>query len=244
MPDFLSDNHIELVIFDCDGVLIDSEIISANILVEQINRLGLNVNFQYVQENFLGRSFPRVVGLIRDQFGMELPADFEDNYRSELLRIFETRLVAMPGVEDVISNISVAHCVATSSSPKRVRRSLELVDLAARFEGRVFTASQVAKGKPAPDLFLHAARHMGIAPSRCLVIEDSLSGLDAALAAGMSVWHFSGGSHLAGAGISLPERFSSLVTFDNWRDFFEMAPELKRKHTGHGLQIRQREKPT
>lgn len=233
------DTTINLVIFDCDGVLIDSEIISATILVEQINGLGLNVDFQYVQENFLGRSFPRVVRLIREQFGVQLPADFEDNYRSELLRIFETDLVAMPGIMQAIDGLAVAHCVATSSSPKRVKRSLELVGLIDRFENRMFTASQVANGKPAPDLFLHAAANMGVEPTNCLVVEDSISGLDAAHAAGMMVWHFTGGSHLAGANRSVPERFSDLVTFDKWSDFLDMAPELKRKHAGHGHDSRQ-----
>ncbi len=232
------DTTIELVIFDCDGVLIDSEIISANILVEQINRLGLDVDFRYVQQNFLGRSFPRVVRLIREQFGLQLPADFEDNYRSELLRNFETGLVVMPGVEQVIDTLAVAYCVATSSSPKRVRRSLELVGLLDRFRDRMFTASQVANGKPAPDLFLHAAAQMAVEPSKCLVVEDSFSGLDAARAAGMTVWHFTGGSHIADAQDAAPERFSDLVTFDKWTDFLDMAPQLTRKHKGHGEESR------
>ncbi|MCR9137860.1 MAG: HAD family hydrolase [Alphaproteobacteria bacterium] len=234
-----SEETLELVIFDCDGVLIDSEIISATILVEQINALGLNVDFQYVQQNFLGRSFPRVVNLIREQFGVHLPPDFEDNYRSELLRNFETGLVAMPGIEPAIEGLAVAHCVATSSSPKRVRRSLELAGLIDHFQNRVFTASQVANGKPAPDLFLHAAEQMGVAPANCLVVEDSISGLDAAHAAGMTVWHFTGGSHLAGMAGDIPDRFSGLVTFDNWSDFLDMAPELKRKRTGNGHKSRQ-----
>lgn len=229
---------IELVIFDCDGVLIDSEIISATILVKQINGLGLNVDFQYVQQNFLGRSFPRVVSLIREQFGVQLPGDFEDNYRSELLRIFETDLVAMPGIEKAMDGLAVAHCVATSSSPKRVKRSLELVGLFDRFCGSVFTASLVANGKPAPDLFLHAASQMGVEPSKCLVVEDSFSGLDAARAAGMTVWHFTGGSHLAGALNNVPERFSDIITFDKWSEFLDMAPELKGRHAGHGHQSR------
>ncbi len=226
--------NIELVIFDCDGVLIDSEIISANILVEQINRLGVEIDFRYVQRNFLGRSFPRVVELIRQQFGVTLPADFEVTYRSELLRAFEDGLRLMPGVKDVLDTIGIAHCVATSSSPKRARRSLELVALLQRFEGRLFTASQVANGKPAPDLFLYAASRMGFEPHHCLVVEDSVSGLDAALAAGMSVWHFAGGSHLSGIADPLPSRHAQVVAFDKWPDFFEMAPQLKRNDGVYG----------
>ena len=230
----LPDDDIGLVILDCDGVLIDSEIISATILVEQIRRLGVAIDFRYVQRHFLGRSFPRVVDLIRRQFGIELPPDFETAYRSELLRAFETDLILMPGVQTVLDALAVDHCVATSSSPMRARRSLELVSLLDRFGDRLFTASQVADGKPAPDLFLHAAERMGHAPQRCLVVEDSVPGIDAALAAGMSVVCFTGGSHLSGIDHPLPQRLAEIATFDSWHDFFDMAPQLKRVRQGHG----------
>ena len=103
-----------------------------------------------------------------------------------------------------------------------------------RFQDRLFTASQVANGKPAPDLFLHAAARMGFEPQNCLVVEDSISGLDAALAAGMSVLHFAGGSHLSGIAEPLPPRHAQVVAFDKWSDFFEMAPQLKRDGNVHG----------
>lgn len=225
---------IELVIFDCDGVLIDSEIISATILVEQIRKLGVAIDFQYVQRHFLGRSFPKVVDLIRLRFGVELPTDFETTYRAELLKAFETDLSLMPGVLAVLDELAVDYCVATSSSPPRVRRSLELVSLFHRFQDRLFTASEVANGKPAPDLFLHAAARMRYEPHQCLVVEDSVPGIDAACAAGMQVVCFTGGSHLSGVDTPLPHRLAGIAAFDHWDEFFDMMPQLKQTRRSHG----------
>ena len=221
--------EIELVVFDCDGVLVDSEIISAKVLIKQLETVGIQVDFDYVQQHFLGRSFPWVVSEVGNRFDITLPPDFENQHRCTLLTAFETELRSMDGVEGVLSDLRVRACVATSSSPIRVQRSLELAGLAERFAGRVFSASDVAKGKPAPDLFLHAARSMGVEPRRCLVIEDSLSGLEAAVAADMPVWRFMGGSHLKSAPQRTPDELARIPVFDRWSDFFELAPELRRE---------------
>lgn len=187
----------DLVIFDCDGVLIDSEVISARTLVELAAEAGIVFDAAYVAARFLGRSFPTVARAIAETWGRPLPPGFEAEYRARLLRRFEGELRPTPGAADALRRCAVPSCVATSSSPERARRSLEAAGLAA-LVGRVFTASEVARGKPAPDLFLHAARRMGADPARCLVIEDSAPGLRAARAAGMDVAFFAGGSHLAG----------------------------------------------
>lgn len=139
-------SKVELVIFDCDGVLIDSEVISGNILIEQLGAVGIDVDFDYVQQHFLGRSFPWVVSEIGTRFGIALPPEFEDRYRQDLLAAFESGLRTVDGVEDVLRSLAVDACVATSSSPRRVERSLELVGLAGRFGGNVFTASEVDYG--------------------------------------------------------------------------------------------------
>lgn len=217
----------ELVIFDCDGVLIDSESISAQMLIQTLKNFGVTVDLGYVSENFLGRSYPTVLKQIRAEFDIVLPKDFEDEYRTKLLESFEKNLEIMPGISDVIDRLSVNFCVATSSSPTRVAKSLELVGLLTRCEGRIFTASLVANGKPAPDLFLLAAKNMGVSPVNCLVIEDSLNGIRAGLAAGMKVWRFTGGSH-----ISEVDRRSSVsneadFAFERFGEFFEFAPKLK-----------------
>ncbi|WP_283176092.1 HAD family hydrolase [Gemmobacter sp. 24YEA27] len=185
----------ELLILDCDGVLIDSEIISAQMLVAELAQLGVEIDLAYVARHFLGRSYPTVMATIRADFGLDLPPEFETGYREALLAAFGRDLRIMPGVAAMLDLLAVPVCVATSSSPRRVETSLRLVGLWDRLGAVTFTASEVAQGKPAPDLFLHAAARMGVAPAACLVIEDSLTGLRAANAAGMEVWRFTGGSY-------------------------------------------------
>lgn len=212
----------ELIIFDCDGVLIDSEVISARVLIQALASVGVHVDFAHVQTNFLGRSWAKVAAEIRASHGYLPGLDFEEKYRSDLLARFETDLKPTPGIEAVLAILSTRSCVATSSSPKRALRSLELSGLLPFFGDRVFTASEVKNGKPAPDLFLHAARQMNADPATCLVIEDSLPGVEAAKAAGMQVLRFTGGSHLAGLGEEALTLGGQIRCFDNWARFFEI----------------------
>lgn len=216
----------DLIIFDCDGVLIDSEIISARMLVRELAALGVPIDLDYVAQHFLGRSYPTVMKLIRADFGVNLPLDFEEHYRRKLLAEFELSLTIMPGVAAVLEALPVAWCVATSSSPGRAARSLQITGLDRLIGGRLFTAADVAHGKPAPDLFLHAAAQSGAAPNRCLVIEDSLNGIRAARAAGMTVWRFTGGSHLQDRTLLEPADAQSHRQFASFANFFQMAPEL------------------
>ena len=194
----------DLVIFDCDGVLIDSEVISARQLIAELAGYGVDMDMAFVSRHFLGRSYPVVLKEVRERWGVALPDRFETDYRARLLAAFERDLKPMPGIFDTLAALRRPYCLATSSSPERMRRSLELTGLAAHFAGRSFTASEVARGKPAPDLFLHAASRMGVDPARCAVIEDSLNGIRAGLAAGMTVWRYTGGSHLTGLDLSPP----------------------------------------
>jgi HAD superfamily hydrolase (TIGR01509 family) len=218
----------ELIIFDCDGVLIDSEDISARMLVAALAERGVKIDLAYVSRHFLGRSYPTVMATIRRDFGLDLPPAFEEEYRERLLDGFRRELRVMPHVTDVLAALGPAYCVATSSSPRRAEISLTLTGLWPRVRGRLFTASQVARGKPAPDLFLHAAACMGADPARCLVIEDSLTGIAAGLAAGMAVWRFTGGSHMAGAAEPEPPEATPHMRFASFADFFHLAPELQR----------------
>lgn len=219
----------DLVIFDCDGVLIDSEIISARMLVAELSRLGLDIDLAYVERNFLGRSYPVVMETIRREFGLDLPLDFEAQYREALLAAFQTELKIVPHVRDVLTRIGVPFCVATSSSPRRVEMSMALVGLAPLVADRVFTSTLVARGKPAPDLFLYAAEKMGARPDRTLVIEDSLTGIRAGLAAGMTVWRFVGGSHLGPATAEEPEDARPHRRLASFAEFFQIAPSLSRR---------------
>jgi HAD superfamily hydrolase (TIGR01509 family) len=218
---------IELVIFDCDGVLIDSEIISAQMLVDELAQLGVQIDLAYVARHFLGRSYPTVMATIRKDFGLDLPPVFEDQYRSRLMAAFEEGLRIMPHVAWVLDNLALPYCVATSSSPMRAKRSLEMVGLGRLAGERLFTSTMVAQGKPAPDLFLLCADRFSVAPARCLVIEDSLNGVRAALAAGMPVWRFIGGAHLAGCALDEPENARPDRHFDSFAQFFEIDPQVK-----------------
>lgn len=219
--------HFDLVILDCDGVLIDSEIISLSMLIAELAARGVHVDLDYVSRNFLGRSYPTVMRQIRDQFGLDLPSEFETQYRDRLLAAFQTDIKVMPGVRAALDGLALPRCVATSSSPKRAEMSLGLTGLGDLVGPRLFTASMVDRGKPAPDLFLHAAAACGADPARCLVIEDSLTGIRAGLAAGMTVWRFTGGSHMAGRALTQPEDATPHLVFNDFNTFLDLHPDFK-----------------
>lgn len=216
-------NDIGLVIFDCDGVLIDSEVISAAMLIRELADHGVAIDADYVVRHFLGRSYPTVLSTIRRDFEINLPPEFEAQYRARLLAAFESDLKVVPGVADLLAAMDLPWCVATSSSQTRAERSLRIAGLDALVGNRLFTAGMVANGKPAPDLFLLAARTMGVAPDRCLVIEDSLNGIRAARAAGMRVWRFTGGTHLLGRDLTAPEDARADRNFASFSEFWESA---------------------
>ena len=221
--------NMKLVILDCDGVLIDSEVISAQMLIEQLACRGVEVDLAYVARHFLGRSYPTVMQIIRTDFQLDLSADFEEEYRNRLLAAFEGRLAIMPGVEEFLENLALPVAVATSSSPRRVEMSLRRVGLWDRLGPVTYTASLVAHGKPAPDLFLHVAKAMQTAPEDCIVVEDSLPGLQAGLAAGMQVWHFVGGSHMKPAFPEVPRDLTPHHRFGSFAEVFHSFPTLRKQ---------------
>lgn len=220
---------VQMVIFDCDGVLADSEVISARVLAEQLRPYGLDLDEEFIFRNFVGQSFPKVADKIRARFRLDVPPEFEAAYRANLVDAFARGLTRTPGLGAVLDDLGCRKCVATSSSPPRVARTLRITGLEGYFGGNVFTASEVANGKPAPDLFLHAAEKMGISPENCLVIEDSMAGILAARAAGMEVWRYIGGAHMRGFSTADLATPAGVPAFDNWTEFYQMAPQLKRK---------------
>ncbi|MFO1121905.1 MAG: HAD family hydrolase [Hyphomicrobiales bacterium] len=195
---------IAAVIFDCDGVLVDSEMLSAGVLMGMMAEIGLPITPEVFRGDFLGRSFAAAAQRAELRFGRPLPPDFQMRYRARLLARMKEDLRPMQGVRELLARMRASYCLATSSSPERLALSLSVTGLAPYFANRAYTASEVRNGKPAPDLFLHAAEQLGVAAERCLVIEDSEMGVRAAHAAGMRVWHFAGGAHIA-AGYRLPE---------------------------------------
>ena len=193
-----------LVIFDCDGVLVDSEMLSAGVLMGMMEEAGLPITAEIFRSDFLGRSFAAAAARAELRFGRALPHDFQMRYRERLLWKMKGELDAMDGVMDVLDALKAPFCLATGSSPQRLALSLKVTGLDRYFTGKCFTASEVRHGKPAPDLFVHAAKRMEANAADCLVIEDSEMGVRAAIAAGMMVWQFTGGAHVK-AGYRLPE---------------------------------------
>ncbi|QQO12760.1 HAD family hydrolase [Bradyrhizobium diazoefficiens] len=187
----------DLIIFDCDGVLVDSELLSCRCLSEVLADFGFELDVEQALELFLGRSTAAIGEYYRGR-GQILPDDFLSRLKSRVLETFAGGLQPIAGVGAVLSDLKTPGCVASSSDLDRVALSLEVTGLAPHFETRIYTAQMVRHGKPAPDLFLHAAEQMGAAPARTLVIEDSVSGVQAGKAAGMTVWGFVGGSHYRG----------------------------------------------
>lgn len=187
-----------LVIFDCDGVLVDSEPISLSVLLDIISEAGLDLDPDAAHDRFLGRSLASVVQLLRDEFGVNLGATALEDMRHRLYEKFRKDLEPIGGIAEVVRRLPMRYCVASSSQIERIELSLDVTGLLPLFKGRIFSASMVKAGKPAPDLFLHAARAVGVEPSRCVVIEDSPAGILAAKAAGMKVFAFTGGGHAVG----------------------------------------------
>jgi HAD superfamily hydrolase (TIGR01509 family) len=184
---------LDLVIFDCDGVLVDSERISVRLDVVVLGRLGWTLTEDEIVERFVGRSHEYMVGEIEAAIGRRLPDGWEDELHSLYREAFEAELAPVDGVVDALDRIAAPTCVASSSTHQRLRHTLGLTGLLERFEGRIFSAMDVPNGKPAPDLFLHAAATLGADPARCAVVEDSRFGVEAARAAGMRVFGYAGG---------------------------------------------------
>jgi FGGY-family pentulose kinase/HAD superfamily hydrolase (TIGR01509 family) len=193
---------IQLVIFDCDGVLVDSEPVAMRVLLAVIGAAGATIEADDAYRQFLGRSLESITAALEQSHGLTLGDAALAAMRRDLFDRYREELRPTPWIAETLDALNVPFCVASSSGIERIRFSLEVTGLLQRFEGRLFSASMVSRGKPAPDLFLHAARTMGVPPDACLVIEDSPTGVRAAQAAGMRVFAFMGGSHIEPAGLA------------------------------------------
>ena len=184
----------DLIIFDCDGVLVDSEVLSCRCLSKVLAVHGIDLGVDQALDLFLGRSVTAVLEHY-EALGHSIPEQFSTELRAGVRAAFLSSLCPIEGVSSVLEGLQIPHCVASSSDVDRVSFSLSLTGLAPHFDGQLFTSQMVERGKPAPDLFLYAAERMQADPRRTLVIEDSISGVEAGKAAGMTVWGFVGGSH-------------------------------------------------
>jgi HAD superfamily hydrolase (TIGR01509 family) len=185
-------NHLELVIFDCDGVLVDSEPISIRVDADVLAEVGLHLSQQEIIDRFVGRSPAVMREAIERHHGGPLPRDWLERSRARYAEAFARELAPIDGIEEALDGIGVATCVASSSEPDELAYKLKLTGLYERFAGRIFSAVEVRHGKPAPDLFLHAAEQMGASPNACAVVEDSQYGVQAARAAGMCAFGYTG----------------------------------------------------
>lgn len=186
---------MDLVIFDCDGVLVNSEIHSNALLAEMMTELGHPMTTREALEKFAGRSLTDVLALAEGVLGRKVPEELGQAYGRRLLDRLHRELKPVAGVKAAVAALPHRRCVASSSSFERIRLSLDVTGLAPLFDGHIFSATQVARGKPAPDLHLFAARTMGVAPDRCVVVENSPFGVTAAIAAGMTAIGFTGAGH-------------------------------------------------
>lgn len=221
-----------LVIFDCDGVLVDSEPISIAVLTEVIRDAGIEIPQDQAYQRFLGRSMGAIVADLEAEDGLAMTRVHLAEIRERLYARFRRELRPIAGVRAMLAGIDRAFCVASSSQPERLRLSLEVTGLLETFEPHIYSSSEVRAGKPAPDLFLHAARSMEVAPKACVVVEDSPAGIIAAKSAGMRVLAFTGGSHVEPSGLrDVIEGLKPDAMFDDMRRLPELLGQLDGRET-------------
>lgn len=187
-----------LVIFDCDGVLVDSEMIASRVLAKELTTRGMAISPADCRRSFTGMSIASVIAAVEKELGQTLEPDFEELLLKHDRAAFETELQAVAGIKTALENIPVPVCVASSGSPEKITNSLRVTALADKFGQNLFSASMVVNGKPAPDLFELAAERMHVAPDETVVIEDAQAGVIAAGLAHMRVFGFCGASHAIG----------------------------------------------
>jgi len=209
-----------LVIFDCDGVLIDSEVLSMQSWQQLLETYEVSISSEYFVSKFLGKSIQHVEQQVQHDFGLTVTAQIKDEFHILLKKAFAKSLMPTPGITDLLTRLKVPYCLATSSSPERTEFALSCTGLSRYFTNNIFTRSLVKNGKPAPDLFLYAAEKMGVQPKECIVIEDSPVGIKAGLAANMKVIHYTGGSHLK----DVPTNHTT--TIPHWDNFIHTYPTL------------------
>jgi HAD superfamily hydrolase (TIGR01509 family) len=206
--------NLELVIFDCDGVLVDSEPASNRVFVEELRDLGLDIESEEASTRFTGLSMASCMEIISEQLGRAVPAGFAERLQSRTLTAFrDGGLDPVDGVQEMLRRIDAPVCVASSGEHEKMRLTLGLTGLLEHFEGRMFSATDVPRGKPHPDLFLLAARRMNARPAGCVVVEDSVPGVRGARAAGMTALGYAGradGGELASAGAQVFHEMTEL----------------------------------
>lgn len=205
----------DLVIFDCDGVLVDSEALACVVHAEVLTAYGYPITTAQVHERFLGRSAREARAEVEAELGRVLPDDYTVELKATIDRVFGAQLQPVAGIAEVLAGLSHKKCVASSGTPTRIRSSLTTTGLIHHFGEHLYSGLQVERGKPAPDLFLFAAAQMGADPARCVVIEDSIHGVTGAAAAGMTVFGFHGGAHCGADTAAALQATGAHLVFDD-----------------------------
>lgn len=178
------------VIFDCDGVLVDSEPLAEKTFIEMAHELGAEIDLEYAHKNFKGASFKSILTILENEFGVKLPKNFESEYRRRSFETFTKHLQPVKGIESVLKSLTIPFCVASSGPQTKIKHNLALTGLLPYFEGRIFSCYDIQKWKPEPEIFLHAAKTMGYNVEECIVIEDTMIGITAAKKGGFDVFGF------------------------------------------------------
>lgn len=216
----------KLVIFDCDGVLVDSEPLSIDVLVRVLRNAGVDMDAEEATERFLGKSLKTMTDILHEDYGLAVDDHFLERMRLDLYQRFRQELQPVAGVATALDQLDIPRCVASSSQMERIRLSLTITGLIDRLDPYLFSSTMVERGKPAPDLFLHAAAEMATLPENCIVVEDSPAGIEAAQAAGMRVFAFAGASHARSERhLAALKRLSPDVLFDDMRELIHFVRE-------------------
>ncbi|MDJ0771984.1 MAG: HAD family hydrolase [Mastigocoleus sp. MO_167.B18] len=210
-------HQFELVIFDCDGVLVDSERITNTVFAQMLNELGLNLTLEDMFNKFVGNSMTTCLEMIQGMLGKSVPKTFVGEYKIRTKKALESELQAVEGIKDALDRLNLPYCVASSGDREKMQTTLGITNLLSYFEDKLFSVTEVANGKPHPDIFLYAAEKMGFKPEKCVVVEDTPIGVKGGVAAGMTVFGY--------AKLMKPEKLTAAgahIIFDEMK----LLPEL------------------
>ncbi|EDP72183.1 HAD-superfamily hydrolase subfamily IA, variant 3 [Flavobacteriales bacterium ALC-1] len=199
------------VIFDCDGVLVDSEPLSNQVMVDLANQSGASINLDYAYNNFKGNSLQNCVKQITELIGKDIPFDFESEYRKQSFEKFKNEIQPIEGIKDVLNHLEIPFCVASSGPENKIKLNLELTGLLPYFESKIFSCYTIQKWKPDPAVFIWASKTMGFKPEECVVVEDSPIGVEAAINGGFDVFGYTAHDYLEELKVNATNTFDSMI---------------------------------